>query len=245
VGAAQTFGRFCEHPFPALLSNDLGIPLVNLGFGGAGPQLFPRHPELIKLINESALTVLQVMSARNEDNSLFEGGGMGSLKSRTTGERMRAEEAYGSVLASGDLSLVRSIVDETRDTWTASYKHLLSLIKVPVVLLWLSIRAPVYTESYDSVHGLFEEFPHLVNEDMVGAVRSRCDAYVECVSARGRPQLLRSRFTGKPTRVRVPGGAPMTANSYYPTPEMHQDATALLRPVCQGILKRRRGQLTS
>src|SRR5579875_548468 len=50
VGAAQTFGRFCEEPFPALLSRDLGIPTLNLGFGGAEPQLFLRHPEMIRLM---------------------------------------------------------------------------------------------------------------------------------------------------------------------------------------------------
>lgn len=245
VGAAQTFGRFCEEPFPALLSKDLGIPTVNLGFGGAGPQLFPRHPELIRLINESALVVLQVMSARNEDNSLFEGRGLGSLRIRSTGARMRAEAAYGPLLASGDQALVTSIVGETRETWIASYEQLLSLIQVPTLLLWLSVREPGYTEKYDSVEGLFGDFPHLVDEEMVETVGSHCDAYAACVSVRGRPQQLRSRFTGKPTRVLVPGGRPMTENTYYPTPEMHQDAAALLRPICRRLLDRRLEQLRS
>jgi hypothetical protein len=241
VGAAQTFGRFCKEPFPALLSKDLEIPTLNLGFGGAGPQLFPRHPELIRLVNQSALVVLQVMSARNEDNSLFEGGGMGSLKSRSTGERMRAEEAYEPLLAAGDTALVKSVVGETRETWIASYKLLLSKIQVPTVLLWLSVRKPAYIEKYDSVDGLFGEFPHLVDERMIETIRPLCDAYVECVSARGRPQQLRSRFTGKPTRVAVPGGD-WAENNYYPTPEMHQDAAAAIGPVCRGILDASRAE---
>jgi hypothetical protein len=245
VGAAQTFGRFCQEPFPALVSNELGIPTVNLGFGGAGPQLFPRHPELIRLMNESSLVVLQVMSARNEDNSLFEGGGLGSLKSRATGERMRAEAAYGPLLASGDTARVKSIVGETRETWIASYERLLSLIRVPTVLLWLSVREPGYAEKYDSVDGLFGDFPHLIDEKTLAEVKSRCAAYVECVSVRGRPQRLRSRFTGRPVRVLIPGGRPMTANTYYPTPEMHQDAAALLSPVCRELLDRRLEQLRS
>jgi hypothetical protein len=188
------------------------------------------------LINGSALVVLQVMSARNEDNSLFEGGGMGTLKSRTTGRRMRAEEAYEAMLASGDRDRVSSMVSESRETWIASYKRLLSLIQVPTVLLWLSIREPHYVEKYDSIHNLFGEFPHLVNDSMVEDIRSDCTAYVECVSARGRPQQLKSRFTGRPTRVLVPGEVPMTENSYYPTPEMHEDAAALLVPICQEIV---------
>lgn len=245
VGAAQTFGRFCNEPFPALLSKDLGIPTVNLGFGGAGPQLFPRHPELIRLMNESALVVLQVMSARNEDNSLFEGGGSGSLKARSTGERTLAEWAYIGLLASGDQALVKTIVAETRETWIASYKRLLSLIEVPTLLLWLSIREPSYTENYSSVDDLFSDFPHLVNQEMVQAVRSDCDGYAECVSARGRPQRLRSRFTGKPTHVVIPGGDDMTENIYYPTPEMHQDAAAVLGPIARSMLGSRIEQLRS
>ncbi len=243
VGAAQTFGRFCEEPFPRLLSRDLGIPAVNLGFGGGSPQLFSRHKELIRLLNESALVVLQVMSARNEDNSLFEGGGLGSLKSRSTGARMTAEAAYGSLIAAGDHTAVASVVAETRETWISSYEALLSLIHVPTVLLWLSVREPAYTEKYGSVGELFEEFPHLVNEEMVQSVASRCAAYVACVSVRGNPQRLRSRFTGKPTRVLVPGAQPMTENSYYPSPEMHQDAAALLTRICKQLLDRRREPL--
>ena len=245
LGAAQTFGRFCAEPFPALLSKSLGIPAVNLGFGGAGPQLFPRHPELIRLMRESALTVVQVMSARNEDNSLFEGGGMGSLKSRSTGERMRAVDVYASLLAAGDRALAEKIVGETRETWIASYRQLLSLIPVPTVLLWLSVREPAYTESYESADELFGDFPHLVNAEMVETVRADSDAYVECVSVRGRPQQLRSRFTGKPTRVAIPGGPDWSENSYYPTPEMHEDAAALLGPICRRLLNRRVEQLGS
>lgn len=243
VGAAQTFGRFSAEPFPALLSKNLGMPALNLGFGGADPQLFPRHPQLIQLMNDSALVVLQVMSARNQDNSLFEGGGWGSLRSRATGQRLRAEEAYEPLTASGDKDLVKRIVRETRDTWVASYKRLLSLLRVPTVLLWLSVRDPDYDESYDSVGEMFGHFPHLVNREMVDVVASCCDAYVLCVSARGRPQQLTSRFTGRPTRVVVPDGPPWHENAYYPTPEMHQDAATLLTPVCQKLLRGRGEQL--
>jgi hypothetical protein len=113
------------------------------------------------------------------------------------------------------------------------------------LLLWLSAREPGYTEKYNSVEGLFGDFPHLVDEEMVETVASHCDAYAECVSVRGRPQQLTSRFTGKPTRVVVPGGRPLTENSYYPSPEMHEDAAALLSPICRGLLDGRLEQLRS
>ena len=40
VGAAQTFGRLCALPFPSLLAETMGIEVLNLGHGGAGPEFF-------------------------------------------------------------------------------------------------------------------------------------------------------------------------------------------------------------
>src|SRR5687767_7648017 len=56
IGAAQTFGRFCERPFPALLADRLGIQFLNLGVGGASPRLFD-VPEFLELANGAALVI--------------------------------------------------------------------------------------------------------------------------------------------------------------------------------------------
>ena len=40
VGAAQTFGCFCERPYPAQLGESLGLSPLNLGFAGAGARSF-------------------------------------------------------------------------------------------------------------------------------------------------------------------------------------------------------------
>ena len=52
------------------------------------------------------------------------------------------------------------------------------------------------------------------------------DRYVECVSKTGLPQVLRD-FQGN-----IVG-----KNNYYPSPEMHQQASELLFPVCKSILE--------
>src|SRR5688572_6739549 len=70
VGAAQTFGCFCEQPYPALLSERLGLPVLNFGFAGAGPRFFLKYPVLLKYINAGRFAVVQVMSGRSEDNSV-------------------------------------------------------------------------------------------------------------------------------------------------------------------------------
>jgi uncharacterized protein DUF6473 len=241
VGAAQTFGRFCQEPFPHLLSQRLRVPVVNFGFAGAGPGFFLRHPQLIQCMNDSRLVIVQVMSARSEDNALFESGGLEYLTIRSTGERMGAQLAYRGLLESGDIQWVKSIIVETRANWITSYQQLLSQIRVPVMLFWFSVREPEYLEKYDDVEGLLGRFPHLVNREMVEIVRSQCDAYVQCVTDRGLPQRLRSRFTGRPAPVPVRadlGRWWQAENRYYPSPEMHCEAADLLEAACRRFLDR-------
>jgi hypothetical protein len=63
-------------------------------------------------------------------------------------------------------------------------------------------------------------------------------AYAECVSLRGSPQPLVSRFTGRPVTVNPADDRldlavkPWAENRYYPSPEMHEDAARTLQAVC-------------
>ncbi|MEA2626355.1 MAG: hypothetical protein QOD06_2400 [Candidatus Binatota bacterium] len=244
LGAAQTYGCFCAQPFPALLQQRLGRPVLNLGYGGAGPLFFLRRPELIEYVNRSRLAIVQVMSARSEDNRLFESGGLEQLVRRSDGSSVSAAAAYASVL-NGMFGRWRTrlLVAETRRNWIAHTQQLLDSIRVPRVLLWLSRRPPAYRERYSDVQALFGDFPQLVNEKMIAAVRHHADAYVECVTSRGSPQPLVSRFTGQPTTIdpSQAGGVGRTSrphafNFYYPSPEMHEDAAAALEPTCDLLL---------
>ncbi|OKH23255.1 hypothetical protein NIES593_10475 [Hydrococcus rivularis NIES-593] len=71
------------------------------------------------------------------------------------------------------------------------------------------------------------------------------DEYVECITGRGMPQLLISRFTGKPTSIdsgredlRNLHGSKHMFNKYYPSPEMQIDAAKALEKVCKKYLFR-------
>jgi hypothetical protein len=265
IGAAQTFGCFCERPFPSLLADRLGIPALNLGYGGAGPEFFARKDALARYVNGGRFAIIQVMSARSQSNSLFDSGGLEYLVRRSDGARLAAAAAYDRLLGGpqglglrrvpmlGRLTRlvtvprVRRIVAETRRRWIDSYKTLLDHISVPTVLFWFSKRHPSYVEEYSNVAALFGEFPQLVNSEMVDAVRPMCDEYVECISDRGSPQPLRSRFTGEPVAVDPAADRPdfrtpnlWTHNTYYPSPEMHQDAADALMPACERLLQSRK-----
>jgi hypothetical protein len=235
VGAAQTFGCFCEKPYPTLLSERLHLAALNLGFAGAGPRFFVGEEALLTHVNQGRFVIVQVMSGRSEDNSLFDSGGREYLTRRHDGQKIGAEPAYRELLEKEVVERVESIVEETRANWVQSFSALLKAIEVPTILFWYSKRSPDYEQRYSDVYALFGEFPHLVNRAMVEQIKPLADAYVECISARGLPQRLVSRFTGEPASVMDRfdlGRAWQEFNTYYPSPEMHEDAADALLEAC-------------
>ena len=245
LGAAQTFGRFCPRPFSTILQERLSLPVLNISHGGAGPSFFARCGErLFEYLNDARFVVLQVMSGRSESNSIFESRGVGHYTRRSDGLEMGCDEAFAELLRTAPRAVVAAIIDETRKNWLANYREILAKIAVPTILFWFSSRKPKYRQTYDSVHGLFGEFPQLVNEATLRSLSAECDYTVSCVSRRGLPQRLTDRHTGEPVTVWDPWTAgPWESNRYYPSPQMHMDAADALEAECRqaaGLLPRKR-----
>ena len=242
IGGAQTFGCFCENPFPRLLQKALNLPVVNYGIGGAGPSFFLKREALFEVLNKAACTIVQVMSGRSESNSVFDTGGLAYVTRRSDGRRMGARAAYQKLLHRKMLfgkKHLKRIVAETRENWVRNSMSLIRKIEAPVVLFWFAMREPDYREHYIHVSTLLGGFPHLVNRKMLEAAKKEADGYVHCVTDRGIPQRLISRFTGKPVKI-DPGrprrdlkGRLWTHNFYYPSPEMHKVAAELLASSCK------------
>jgi hypothetical protein len=75
---------------------------------------------------------------------------------------------------------------------------------------------------------------------MVAQLREMVDGYVECVTSRGLPQPLFDRQTGAATTVAGPavlGNQVLTHNTYYPSPEMHEDAATALCRTAQSMFE--------
>ncbi len=268
VGAAQTFGCLCARPFPVLLEQRLRRPCLNLGYGGAGPAFFLSQPELLRRINSAGAVVIQIMSGRSADNSLFESLGLEYLTRRSDGVRMGATQAWSDVLyepririparfprlirgltARVNLLLARPalkrLAEETVANYERDFAELLEAITAPVILFWFSRRAPRYVRRFDTLPGLFADFPQLIDETTVDKLRRSCARYVECVTSRGTPHALRSRFTGKPVAIDPArdrpdlGGSLIHEDSYYPSPEMHEDAARAILPAIEAVTSRR------
>jgi hypothetical protein len=244
MGAAQTFGRFAERPFLALLGNRLGAETLNLGSAGAGPRHYLRRPKVLEIINRSSLVILQVMSGRSVSNSYFENVYAGSLRpwSAPKDEKPRhAEIAYTELFETKGEAFIRALIAETRRNYINEYIELIRAIKAPILLFWFSQRATNYTELYahgvDRASGGFlGGFPQLVNSEMIAKLRPYVNSYVECITSRGLPQELRSRQTGNIVDI---GISPLYPghNNYYPSPEMHEDAAAALESAVTSIFR--------
>jgi len=237
IGAAQTFGRFCEQPFPTLLAKRFGLSVLNLGRGGAGPSFFTQDSNrLMEYVNGARLAVIQAMSGRSTSNSLFQSRGLGHYRRRSDGAMLGCDEAFRALLADGPIEHVKKIVAETRESWLDEYVDLLKRIKVPKLLFWFSTRYPAYRESYANIDGLYGEFPQLVCPWMINAIRQYTDAYVECVSRKGLPHYLVSRHTGERITIKDPWGGQWSQNWYYPSPEMHKAAANTLEKACRKLV---------
>ncbi len=261
IGAAQTFGCFVERPWPALLADVLGLPVLNLGIAGAGPRLF-LEPSFRPLLHGARLCVFQVMSGRSADCSRFQSGGRERLRVRADGRVLGADAAWREVLQAdlGGLrnplwrglvnrwracfgrTEVRRLVRETQDDWVNSFRELLDATRAPKLLFWFSRRTPRFRPRYHSLRALLGEFPQLVDERMVAAVRAHADSYVECVSARGSPQRLVDP-SGAPATVKPADAGTgereaevWTHNAYYPSPQMHEDAARALAPAVRALV---------
>jgi len=230
IGATQVFGRFCARPFPQILSEELGLPVLNLGMGGHGPRTFVR-PGLLAAINRAEFAIVQLASARIGSNSFFENSESG----RAPGRRLRddKEMVFDQFLVEefdrSPHEVIVRLVQETRDSWIASYRELLGAITVPTIMHWLSTVLPQRIDDYSSsVWELLGAFPQLVNSQMISQIRLMCDAYVETVCRKGLPQpLWEASEAVSGTELR--NGR--LYNFYYPPPEIHEVAARdLLRP---------------
>ncbi len=244
LGAAQTFGRYVQAPYPTLISRALGIEVANFGAGGAGPGLFLRDSALVEAASNAKVCIIQVMSARSLSNRLFRVKVNRNAQIDAVSKAL--EELFPHVdfdtftyahnmlnkMAETDPDKFLDVEEEMRAAWTARTRTLLQSIDAPKVLFWFSERSP--EEQVDEDTGQPElKYPQFVDREMIEAVSPFADAYVECVSSAGLPQSLMVR--GEPV-LQTPYGAPVTENRYYPSPEMHALAARMLAPVVSDFM---------
>jgi hypothetical protein len=227
MGAAQTFGRLVRRPWPRLLSEVLGLPVLNLSRGGVGPEFF-LDPRVVDLARRARFVVLQVMSGRSVGCDDYPGGRRITKDGRNTDlQRLDLLET----LWRRDRRVAMKYVRRWNETYVGLYERIRRAIDRPTALAWISERAPDawapdrLLDGFD--HGAF---PHLIGEDIHRRVASLFDEGVVHVSG-ATAEATTSRITGRRCPHFGGGGRALhSKNTYYPSTQSHCAVAAALAP---------------
>jgi hypothetical protein len=190
LGSTETYGRFVEAPFPALLEERLSVSCANFGLVNAGVDLYLNDPAVTALAAAAEAKVVQVMGAQNLSNRFY------AVHPRRNDRFLRASERLQDLYPEVDFTefhFVRhmlgrlseisaerfaAVAEELRQAWVARMKHLLTQIRGPVVLLWFA-EAPVP----EAGAGPGARDPLFVTRAMIEALRPRVAAMVEVAAS--------------------------------------------------------------
>ncbi len=190
LGADETFGRFVPTPYPALITQDLGVPGVNLAIPHAGPDLYLRDPSVLRVAEAARLKVVQVVGAQNMSNRFYR------VHPRHNDRFLRASDGLRRLYHEIDFTEFHFVThmlgtlqetcadrfslvqDELTSAWRARVGQLIDMIGPPVVLVWIAAHCPRRVDGIVTGRG-----PALVSHDMVEEIRQHATAYAEsCIT---------------------------------------------------------------
>jgi Domain of unknown function (DUF6473) len=236
LGGSETYGRFVPDPYPTLLEEWLGLPVVNLGCPNAGPDVFAEDPDLIAVANRASAVVVQVLSAQNLSNRYY------SVHPRRNDRFLGATPALRALYREVDFTefaftrhlltaLQRIgpdrfavIATELRQVWMRKMHGMLAEIRVPVVLLWVGDQAPPpVSRSGDLWRG-----PLLIDAEMMAVAAAQAAGRVDVVFSPAARAMGVSGMAFAPTDAPVAKG--------LPGPAAHREVAQALRPTLEQLL---------
>lgn len=266
LGAAQTFGTYCEEPFPTLIGRRLGIGTLNLGRGGAGPDYYLTSQDsqaLLGIANRARLVVVQVMSGRSINNSVFFCGTGASKGHRLPdGLPMRSEQVWNDLFLGEDRrgqnpAFLKALIEENSRSYVEKMAQLLNKISVPKILFWFSERAPD-DYRFPSQQRLEElRFSRTMRGQLSAKVLYKLGMWdrspkpsllgkfphlvtapmLEMIRPFADAFVACSTQAGMPQPLVNSQGLTVDYNRYYPSPEMHRQAAEKLLPICKTMLE--------
>lgn len=232
LGSAATMGRFVETPYAAQLARTFDCEVSNLGFSGGSPDVYLGQPGVLAAMAEADATIIEFMSARRIENRLFVPASpytLHALLRPPFADHPAFRNQPGArifVARLWELAFeylpeeAEKAAQEALAGYEAAMEDLIGRSRRPI-LLWFSQRAPE-AETGPAVR---QVFPHFVGRPTFARLAGLAPT-VTVTSQAGLPQPLLHRVTGVPQtqiRAREPG-----LNTYYPSPEMHEEAAHAL-----------------
>ncbi len=206
VGSAATFGRLVENPYSRLVERRLGVPVCNLGIGGARPATYLACQPLVDALSRCKLAIVEVMSARSYRSSIFLPNNPHSGVGLPRGVDMSNEppifkdayfidRVYNAALKQLDANRLAKVTMEIRSAYVADMRDLGRLVAGKGVLLYFSQRPPDYRQEYINYSGWSRGFPHFIDKDAINMFSDLFLDTVACVSTAGLPNTLVDRET--------------------------------------------------
>lgn len=192
LGGTDTYGKFIEQPYPALIEARTGVKCVNFGWPNAGVDVYLNDPGVLMATAQAGLTVLQVPCVANMTNRFY------SVHPRRNDRFLEASGTlrtmYGEVdftefhfvrhmlerlqeMSDGRFSTVR---EEIQIAWVSRMQLLLQKLDSKIVLLWMSARKP--ENDADQTSAAFD--PNYVTRDMIEVLRPLVAEVVEVTASR-------------------------------------------------------------
>lgn len=150
IGGTETYGKFVEKPYPALVEKAMRQTCVNFGCVNGGIDAFVNDPTVMEVCREADLTIVQVMGANYLSNRFY------SVHPRRNDRFLRAstvlQAIYNDVdfsdfaftrhmlgaLHTKSLDRFETVVNELREAWMARMRNMLGQIGERAILLWFS-----------------------------------------------------------------------------------------------------------
>jgi len=150
VGGTETYGKFIEKPFPALVEKAMRQTCVNFGCVNGGIDAFVNDPTVMGICADADLTVVQIMGANYLSNRFY------SVHPRRNDRFLRASTVMQAIYHDVDFSEFSftrhmlgalhaksierfdTVVKELREAWLARMRNMLGQIGNKTILLWFS-----------------------------------------------------------------------------------------------------------
>ncbi len=160
IGGTETYGKFLERPYPALLEERLGSTFVNLGCVNAGLDVFVNDPTVLEICTNAELVVVQATGAQNMSNRFY------AVHPRRNDRFLRASNLLKTIYREvdfSDINFTRHLLKvlweaspdkfamveaELKEAWLGRMKGLIARLEGRVVLLWMADHAPEEAPAY-------------------------------------------------------------------------------------------------
>jgi hypothetical protein len=191
LGSTETYGKFIEQPFPALVEQRTGRTCVNFGQVNAGVDAFANDSFLMGATARADVTVIQIVGAQNMTNRFY------AVHPRRNDRFVSTSALLRTIYREVDFAdfhytrhMLQRLIEvsperfltvraELQQAWLARMRMLLRQVRGKSLLLWFADQAP-QPEGSTALADLGAD-PLFVTREMMEEVSAWATGTVECV----------------------------------------------------------------